>query len=856
MIRTDSWFPKSLLVLPAALALLGGLAPSAAAQANRAVFEAGGNHLVLHALDEDLIHFEFGAGQAPDAAPAASIMVLKRDYPGAKSFARTANGVQTADVAVSVAAATLCFTLTDRARDTELTTICPADATKDEKGLTLTPNRIRNVYGLGEEFVTPGEMNGDWVGRERKPGVEYGNRMIGFHGGMVGNAMFPIMYAVGDAGINYALFVDNTYAQRWDFRTAPWSMRTRGELRGYVMTGPNLPDLRRDYMELVGAPPVPPRKAFGLWVSEFGFENWYELETKLATLREHRFPVDGFVLDLQWFGGIITGADISPMGSLSWDLKRFPDPAGYIARLRTEQGLGVIPIEEPYISKALAEHDTLAARGFMPRLGENGAPVYLTANPWWGKGSMMDFTNDAGSTFWHDWKRQPLVEAGVTGHWTDLGEPEIYDSTAWYHGVVPGRHAHADVHNVFNMKWSQSVFDGYRRHGVRRRPLILSRSGISGIQRYGVAMWSGDIGANAASLATHMNAQMHMSMSGMDYFGSNIGGFHRGSIQGDSLTELYTQWFAAGALLDVPVRVHAENLCNCKETAPDRVGHRASNLANLRLRYSLTPYYYALAHRARLFAEPLVAPLVYHYQDDAAVRELGDEKLIGQDLLVAAVAQHGQQQRDVYLPRGTWYDFHTNARHEGGQWVRNVPLYRDSLFRLPLYARAGAIIPRMHVDEQSMNVLGKRLDGSTRDALVARVYPHAAESQFVLYEDDGETIAYQDGAVATTTLSQRSAPGRVTVVVGAREGTYDGAPAQRDNVIELVAGDARVGSVRVNGTALAQHPSREAFERAGSGWYDAGNGVVIARSGTRPVGQVKTFEFRTSAAGRIGRGGK
>ena len=816
------------------------------AQVRRASFEGTGAYLVLEALDDDLLHFELRAGGNAPAGPlATSIMVHRTDYTGPRSFTSSSTGVETSEMSVRVAPGTLCFTVTDKARRATLTTVCPADLQRDEKGLSLTRGRARNVYGLGEQFTDPGEMNGDWAGRVRTPGVEHGNRMVGYHGGAVGNATFPIMYAVGPGGMNYAFFLDGVYAQRWDFRNDPWQVRTRGdEIRGFVMTGPDLPDLRRDYIELTGAPPVPPKKALGLWVSEYGYEHWHELESKLETLREHRFPVDGFVLDLQWFGGIITGSDRTPMGSLSWDLKRFPDPAGQIARLRTDHGVGVIPIEEPYIGRGIAEHDTLQRRGFLVRQRENGPPVYLTENPWWGKGSMMDFTSDAAGTFWHDWKRQPLVELGVTGHWTDLGEPELYDSTAWYHGVLPGKHAHADVHNLYNLKWSQGVFEGYRRHGVRRRPLILSRSGTSGSQRYGVAMWSGDIGANLPSLATHMNAQMHMSMSGIDYFGSDIGGFHRGGLQGDSLTEVYTQWFASGALLDVPVRVHAENLCNCKETAPDRAGHRPSNLANLRLRYALTPYYYTLAHRARSHAEPVIAPLVHYYQNDTTVRRMGDEKLIGRDLLVAVVADFGRRQRDVYLPQGTWYDFRTHRQHAGGAWLRNVPVYADSLFQLPVYARAGAIIPMMHVDAQTMNVLGRRLDGSTRNELVVRVYPHAEETRFGLVEDDGETIAYQEGAVATTPLSQRASGNRVVVTVGARLGTYRDAPAERANVIEVATGGRRVTSVTLDGAPLARHATRAAMEAAGSGWFDAGDGLVVARSQGMPVMQAKSFEFR------------
>jgi len=756
-----------------AVVLLAALAGPAHAQASRqqVTVQGAGRYLVMETLTDDLLLFELGAGiRARGAAPiATSPMVSRTRYPGARQFSRTADGIETADLSVSVAAATLCFSVTDKVRRVMLTTICPSGLSAAGTGVSVARGAMQHVYGLGEQFTPPGQSAGDWTGRERVPGNAFGNLMYGYEGGAVGNAQFPVMYAVGEQKLNYALFLDDVYAQRWDFRTDPWRVSSRGDaVRGYVITGPDLPDLRRDYMDLVGRPPVPPRQAFGLWVSEYGYDHWHELESKLATLRSNRFPVDGFVLDLQWFGGIITGSDRSPMGSLSWDLKRFPDPRGQVARLRAEHGVGIIPIEEPYIARGLPEHDALARGGHLVRRGPAGAPVYLDYNPWWGQGGMLDYTSDAAGRFWHDWKRQPLVDLGVTGHWTDLGEPEQFDSTAWYRGVLPGRHAEADVHNLYYLKWSQSVFDGYRRKGVRRRPLILSRSGTSGSQRYGVAMWSGDIGANAGSLASHYNAQMHMSMSGVDYFGSDIGGFHRGAIRGDSLSELYTQWFAGGAMLDVPVRAHTENLCNCKETAPDRVGHRPSNLAALRLRYSLTPYYYSLAHRARLHGEPVVAPLVHYYQDDVALRTIGDEKLIGSDLLVAVVAQHGQRRRDVYLPRGTWYDFHSNAQLRGGMWIRDVPLYQDSLFRLPLYARAGAVIPRMHVDSQTMNVSGRRLDGTSRNELIARVYADATGSGFELHEDDGETIAYLEGARATTLITQRATGDLTTVTVGAR----------------------------------------------------------------------------------------
>ncbi|HET8656762.1 MAG TPA: TIM-barrel domain-containing protein [Longimicrobiaceae bacterium] len=831
----------------AVIVLLLALAAPAQAQVRRVAFHAPGKYLVVEALDDDLLHFEYGRGQGPgESAPlGTSPMIYRTDYAGPTRFSASASGVETPEIRVAVQPSTLCFTATDLTRQAELTTVCPWGLDQAEKGLTFTRGRTRNVYGLGEQFTTLGESDGDWMGRERTPGDEYGNKMVGYAGGAVGNAMFPIMYAVGDRHFDYALFLDQVYAQGWDFRADPFRVTTRGDqLRGYLMTGPDLPDLRRDYLELVGRPPVPPRKAFGLWVSEYGFDNWAELEGKLKTLREHHFPIDGFVMDVQWFGGLHGGSDTTSMGRLAWDETNFPHPAQKIAELE-RQGIGIIPIEESYIGRARPEFDTLQALGYMARQSENGPATYLTTNPWWGKGGMIDWTNPTGAAFWHDWKRQPLIDMGIVGHWTDLGEPEIFDTTSWFHGVEPGKHTLADIHNLYNLEWARSIYEGYRRHDVERRPFILSRSGVSGIERFGAAMWSGDIGANMGSLATQMNARMQMSMSGIDYFGSDVGGFHREALApGESEDSLYTQWFANAALLAVPVRAHTENLCNCKETAPDRVGDLPSNRANLRLRYALAPYYYSLAHLAYRDADPLVAPLFFYYQDDPNVRTMGGEKLVGRELLVADVTRYGATKRDVYLPRGRWIDFYTGESHtSAGEWLRSIPVRRQGLFRLPLFVRAGAILPEMYVDEKTMNIFGQRTDGTVRDELIARVYPDARPSRFTLYEDDGRTIAYQRGAVATTVLSQQGGDAGVVVTVGARQGDYDGAPDRRDNVVELVTRQP-VAAVTLDGRPLRRYDTREELDHAQSGWLRSRDSVVIARSGTLPVGQEKRFEFR------------
>ena len=130
-------------------------------------------------------------------------------------------------------------------------------------------------------------------------------------------------------------------------------------------------------------------------------------------------------------------------------------------------------------------------------------------------------------------------------------------------------------------------------------------------------MWSGDIAANMPSLEAQMNVQMHMALSGIDYFGSDVGGFNR-QVFDPVLGQdgMYTVWLANSALLDVPLRPHAANLQNIYPTAPSLVGDVPTNLANVRLRYALSPYLYTLAQRAYRDGEAVIAPLVYGYQAD------------------------------------------------------------------------------------------------------------------------------------------------------------------------------------------------------------------------------------------------
>ena len=622
----------------------------------------------------------------------------------------------------------------DLTKEQSLLGVCHTNQPKTGIAADLAMPGISHIYGLGQQFHDAGKTVANRMGT-RRDGL---NVMEGFNGGANGNTNFPVAYALGKKPSGeqkqFALFLDNRYPHEWHLEKGTSKVSVNGgEFDLYLLAGNSLKNLRQKYMAMVGNPLVPPKVAFGLWLSEYGYDNWQELDDKLASLEKNQIPISGVVMDLQWFGNVIGN---SQMGSLTWDETHFPKPAEKIAEYK-QRGLGMMVIEESYIDEGLAEYKTLAEKQFLAS-DPQGKPLPVNPNgggQWWGDGGMMDWLQPEAGDFWHDYRRQDLINMGVMGHWTDLGEPEMFNPDFLYGADDINQ---TQAHNSFNLEWIKSIYRGYERNEVTQRPFIMSRSGGVGMQRYGGMIWSGDIGSDYGSLAAQMPQQTHMFWSGMDYYGSDIGGFHRAGLQSGlndrdaMMDELYTQWLAYAAMVEVPIRPHTENLCNCKETSPDRIGDLDSNRDNLLLRYSLIPYYYSLAHGAYESGKPVFPALVHEFQEDENTWDLGHQKLIGPSLMTAAVAEYGAKEVDVYLPKGTWFDYRTGKpQSSSGEWTKQA-LYRENRFSLPLLARDGAMVPSL-----------------TRYGLTLKVFG-LDKNVFVWADDDGLTNAYRSGAVQRT----------------------------------------------------------------------------------------------------------
>ncbi len=831
---------KTLSILSSFLLLLS---PSILLAAVEKLEYAQGNlRLVIEVKTDGIIHAEYRQGAA-DQTIYTSPMVDQLSFSGPKYFTQKGNTFSTEELEVSVDTTNLCARFDDRQKNRYLTTICPEGLDQAQKRLHLDASAMQNAYGLGENFKRLGSADGDWVEHGTRDSMHMGNGFQTFENGAVGNIQIPILYAVGDQ-LTYGLFLDNVYKQDWDFKQSWWNVRTYGDqLRFFFIAGDDLKQVRSRYLSITGHSPVPPKKTFGLWMSKFGYHGWEEIDQTKSEMRKRNIPFDGFVLDINWFGSInLEQPEKSRMGYLEWDQSKndgndnyFPNPAQKLSDYKKEN-IGFTAIEESYVVDSSSTYREMFAKKLFSFKRTNGQcqpsadrqPIWL--NAWWGKGGMIDWSNPQSGAWFHDHKRlENLVKLGVTNHWTDLGEPEMYDASACYLGVEQDKNTHPDVHNIYNLMWNKSIWEGYARHNqqINQRPFIMTRSGAAGTQRFGAGIWSADIASSLKSLATHMNAQMHMSMSGIEYFSNDAGGFRKEIMPGNDKSgryrgyegEMYSMWLANSAWFDVPLRPHTDNdfsmayapspLWPPYETAPYLVGDEYSNKMNIIQRYELIPYYYSLAYRAHLAGEAVMPPLVYYFQDDLRLRTIGHQKMIGPNLMVGVVASHGEYKRDIVLPKAGWYNYHTNEYYNGHTQdrIKDVPSYIDGVLRIPVFAKAGSIIPQMKVSSGTMDVFNHQTNGSIDRTLILNVY-QGPESSFNLYEDDGTTLQFNQATkpiykTQITKISQQSTDRQMTITIGAATGENQGFN-QRPVIIKAVTMGQMVNAVYLNGVALEQ----------------------------------------------------
>jgi alpha-glucosidase (family GH31 glycosyl hydrolase) len=605
-----------------------------------------------------------------------------------------------------------------------------------------------------------------------------GRRLWNCHVNHANGSDIAIPLLMSTAG--YGLFFDNSTLARLeagDSDSTTWFDYAceEGALDLYFLAGEGMRGALDAAGELLGRAPMPPRWSLGYLQSTRHFESADELRRLPAMFREKHLPCDAIVLlssygeALGWNPGV---------GSLDWHPELAPDPEKLLSELRAQQ-FHAITHEYPVLRRESPLYAEAEARGFLLDFAYPDTPhesrtptTYMTGQ------RFIDFSQPAAREWW--WaQHRDLVRAGVDGWWLDGGEGPPAE-TPLHAGTG------ATLHNRYDLLRYRAFAEGEAHDRGEARPFLLCRSGGPGMQRFGACTWTGDIDNTFTRLEAQIALGLNVGMSGVPYWGTDIGGYYPTA---EASGELFVRWFQFGAFCPL-FRAHGRVW---RERLPWAYGHEIEAICRryLELRYRLIPYTYTLAWQAHRSGLPLMRPLVLNYSADPRVWELASEYLWGDDLLVAPVTREGATHWPVYLPEGRWHDFWTHEVYDGPRGITvDAPLDR-----LPLFVRAGSMVP--------MGPLLQHLSGPPADDLTLLVYP-AASASFTLYDDDGVTNAYRHSGYALTDFECVASSSGLTFRIAAPRGSANAVPRRRSYTSQIRSTQVP-RQVRLHGTAVLPH---------------------------------------------------
>ena len=490
-----------------------------------------------------------------------------------------------------------------------------------------------------------------------------------------------------------------------------------------------------DFARITGPAAMPPKWALGYMQSHRTLEDEKQMIGIIDTFRAKSIPIDAV---------IYLGTGFAPRG---WNTRQpsfdfHPDvfkraPETVLADMHARNVKVVVHMVPWDRDKLPTLHGTIP-----PKPGETVDASHLLSY----------------------WKQHiPLIKAGIDAFWPDEGD--------WF--------------NLFErIKRHQFYYQGHLSTTPNVRPWSLQRNGYPGIAQWGGWVWSGDTETSWKTLEAQIAVGLNYGLSIAPYWGSDIGGFY----PNNELTgELYARWhqFAAfcgsfrshgrtwftrlpwgWGLSDMGPREH--NNTNAPIPPDDRRNILQSEMNNpaiepvakkySELRYQLMPYTYTLAWEARSSGLPLMRAMWIHHPDDANARSIGNQFLWGRDLLIAPVFTKGATSRDVYLPKGDWYDWWTNEKSAGGSTVAR----KVDLATMPIYVRAGAIVPVDPIRQYTAQPI--------TEPTTLKVY-RGADGNYTLYEDDGIRQEYLKGRGSWTRIVWNDRSRKLTLEPGAPAGS-------------------------------------------------------------------------------------
>jgi alpha-glucosidase (family GH31 glycosyl hydrolase) len=603
----------------------------------------------------------------------------------------------------------------------------------------------------GEAFFGGGSRSGNVNLRGNY--YQLNNQAHGGYGNGTLNLNISIPFFVSSKG--YGILFDNQYIGSADIGSTDSSNFTvnftGGPMRYFLVPGNSYKQIAQHYTASTGRQDLPPMWAMGYIQSKYGYQSAAEADSVVSQMQAQDFPISGLVLDLYWFGGT------ARMGNLDWDNAAFPNHNEMIASF-LDSGVKTVVITEPYFTLTSSNYDTAAAHNYFST-NSTGAP-YVIGGFWAGDASLLDITKPAAQAwFWQFYQQR--INDGISGFWSDLGEPETDLSDMYRAGGSMN-----ETHNIFALLWERTIYNGYKQHYPGVRMFNISRSGYAGMQRYSTFPWSGDVARSFSGMQAQIPIMINMGMSGVGYMHNDIGGFTNGP-QND---ELYTRWQQMGAFAPVE-RVHGSGV----PTAP--IDYPVANQEIIRsftkLRMSMLPYNYTLAWQNATMGTPLVRGIFY---EDSGFSQQGiqvnDEYLFGPNILVAPVMQAGATSRSVTFPSGDWFSW-WDASHYTANTTATIAA---PLTTMPLFIRGDALLPTTAAVNSTIHYDSK--------TLLVHYFPAdtAKTADFTAYFDDGinsDNLATGNYKTMHFTAKHGQAGNVAMWLDLSQQGTYAGEPETR-----------------------------------------------------------------------------
>ena len=570
-------------------------------------------------------------------------------------------------------------------------------------------------------------------------------------------------------GVGYGLFFNTTFWSQFDIgaeQPGIWRMETQAsELDYYIIYGPEPAKILGTYTQLTGRMPLPPKWALGYHQCRWSYVSQDIVRELAHEFRDRHIPCDVIHLDIDYMNGYRV---------FTWSPKRFGNAPQLLHDLK-QDGFKTVTIVDPGVKyEPEADYEVfdegLKNDYFVRKTNGQLFHGYV----WPDKAVFPDFLRPEIRDWWGSWQKS-LTDIGVAGIWNDMNEPALDDRPFGDpgnkiafpldapQGATEEKTTHAEAHNLYGLTMAQASYGGLEQLRPTERSFVLTRSGYAGVQRWS-AVWTGDNQSLWEHLEMSLPMLCNLGLSGVAFVGADIGGF-----AGNATAELFARWMQVGMLYPL---MRGHSAMSTAQHEPWVFGDRVEKICReyIELRYRLLPYIYTLFWEAATTGAPILRPLLYDFPNDLKTFTLSDQVMLGSSLMAAPIYRPGAEHRAVYLPAGRWYDWWSGDAIDGPTHI----LAHAPLERMPLYVRAGAIMPMapvmQYVDERPL------------DQLTLRIWQGAGE--FTLYEDDGHTFEYKTGASSTTTYRVHSEGQQIIVEIEAREGGWT--PTEREILIDLV----------------------------------------------------------------------